>query len=126
VKANAAPIEVTANSSAEASIKLLIAPGYHVNANPATYPYLIATEITAGKLAGLSTEKPKYPAAKTRKFEFAEEPLAVYEGETEVKLPLKVGARLARCRCHFPCAFRPATTRNVFRRQLSTPDCKSQ
>lgn len=93
VKANAAPVEVDANGSANASIKLLIMRGYHVNANPATYPYLIATEITPGKVEGVSTEKPTYPAAKTQKFEFADEPLAVYEGEAEVKLPLKVGAK---------------------------------
>lgn len=93
VKANAAPVEIAANGSTDASIKLLIMRGYHVNANPATYPYLIATEITPGKVEGVSTEKPRYPAARTQKFEFADEPLAVYEGEAEVKLPLKVGGK---------------------------------
>ncbi len=95
VKANAAPVEISSNGSTEASIKVVIMPGYHVNANPATYPYLIATEVTPGKVPGLSTEKPKYPSAKTQKFEFADEPLAVYEGEAEVKFPLKADAKVA-------------------------------
>ena len=95
VKANAAPINISANGSTEASITLLIMPGYHVNANPATYPYLIATEVMPGKAEGISAGKPKYPGAKTQKFEFADEPLAVYEGETEVKLPLKADTKAA-------------------------------
>jgi len=95
VKANAAPVEIASNGSTEASIKLLIMSGYHVNANPATYPYLIATEVTPGKVAGISTKRAKYPPSKTQKFEFADEPLAVYEGEVEVQLPLKADAKAA-------------------------------
>lgn len=77
-------------NSGEALVLLNIEPGYHVNANPATYPYLIATEVIADKIEGLEVGIPIYPAAKTQKFDFADEPLAVYEGQVEVKLPLKV------------------------------------
>jgi cytochrome c biogenesis DsbD-like protein len=91
VKVTGAPTEIVRGSSADAVVKLSISPGYHVNANPATYPYLIATEITPDRVEGVSASKPKYPAAKTRKFQFAEEPLAVYEGDIEIKLPLKAG-----------------------------------
>ena len=77
------------NSSGEALVLLNIEPGYHVNANPATYPYLIATEVTAPKIAGVDFGPPVYPAAKKQKFEFADEPLAVYEGQVEVKIPVK-------------------------------------
>jgi cytochrome c biogenesis DsbD-like protein len=87
--------DVPRGGSADAVVKLSISAGYHVNANPATYPYLIATEITPGKAAGVSTDKPKYPAAKTQKFQFAEEPLAVYEGDIDIKLPLKADAQTA-------------------------------
>lgn len=91
VKVTGAPTEIVRGSSADAVVRLSISPGYHVNANPATYPYLIATEITPESVEGISAEKPKYPAAKTQKFQFAEEPLAVYEGDIEIRLPLKAG-----------------------------------
>ena len=81
------------NSEGEAMVLLNIEAGYHVNANPATYPYLIATEVFADKIDGLDVAKPIYPPAKKQKFEFADEPLAVYEGQVEVKLPLKVATK---------------------------------
>lgn len=87
--------EIPPGGSAEAAVKLSITSGYHVNANPATYPYLIATEITPDKAEDISTTPPKYPAARTQKFQFAEEPLAVYEGDIEIKLPLKAAANAA-------------------------------
>jgi hypothetical protein len=83
-------------NSGEALVLLNIEPGYHVNANPATYPYLIATEVTPGTVEGLEVGKPVYPPAKKQKFQFADEPLAVYEGQVEVKLPIKVASKGSR------------------------------
>src|SRR5438552_18869173 len=45
VKVSASPIRIAPESSADATIKISITPGYHVNANPATFPYLIPTEV---------------------------------------------------------------------------------
>ena len=81
-------------TSADATVRLAITSGYHVNANPATYSYLIATEVKAGNGEGISAGTPTYPVAAKKKFEFADNPLAVYEGNIEVKLPLKIGASL--------------------------------
>ncbi|HVS20607.1 MAG TPA: protein-disulfide reductase DsbD domain-containing protein [Pyrinomonadaceae bacterium] len=75
--------------STDATIKLLISPGFHVNANPATFPYLIPTELTAGKVEELIVGKPIYPSAEKKKFQFADKPLAVYEGEVQIRLPLR-------------------------------------
>jgi len=88
VKVTTSPVSVARNSSAEAIVTLAISPGYHVNANPATFPYLIATEITPGKAEGITTEKPVYPAAEKRRFQFADEALAVYEGNAQIKVSL--------------------------------------
>lgn len=87
---------ISGGNSGEALVLLNIEPGYHVNANPATYPYLIATEVTPDKVDGLEVGKPIYPPAKKQKFQFAEEPLAVYEGQIEVKLPFKVAGKGSR------------------------------
>jgi hypothetical protein len=85
-------VRTSPGSSAEALVKLAITSGYHVNANPATYSYLIATEVKAGNTEDITSGAPTYPAATKQKFEFAEQPLAVYEGDIEVKLPLKISA----------------------------------
>lgn len=87
---------ISGGNDGEALVMLNIEAGYHVNANPATYPYLIATEVTADKVEGLDTGKAIYPPAKKQKFEFAEEPLAVYEGQIEVRLPFKVAGKGSR------------------------------
>ncbi len=69
-------------------VPIRIDEGYHVNANPATFPYLIATEVTAEKVDGIEVGKPVYPPAVKKKFQFADQPLAVYEGNVNVTLPL--------------------------------------
>jgi hypothetical protein len=89
VKVNAQPIEIPVGSSGEGTLRLTIQSGYHVNANPPTYPYLIATDLQIDSAEGISTGPVKYPAALTRQFPFAEKPLAVYEGETELKTMIR-------------------------------------
>jgi thiol:disulfide interchange protein DsbD len=96
VKASAAPLEMSAGGAAEVHVKVLVKEGYHINANPPTFPYLKATEVSVEAGEGLTADKPWYPASVKRTFEFAEKPLAVYEGETEIKLPLKAAATAAK------------------------------
>ena len=95
VKVRAADVSIPANGSADATVTLSISPGYHINANPATFPYLIATEVSQpDKLEGLPVlGKPIYPAAVTKKFVFAERPLAVYEGDVTIKLPIHLESK---------------------------------
>ena len=93
VKVECMPLQITEGGSAEATVKLTISPGFHINANPATFPYLIPTEVShaPGPDGFCATAgKPIYPAAAKAKFAFAEEPLAVYEGDVEVKLPIRL------------------------------------
>jgi hypothetical protein len=96
VTVSKAGIHVASGSSAELAIPISIQPGYHVNANPATFDYLIATELTVDKSEGLTFGKPVYPASEKRKFQFAEQPLAVYEGNIYIKLPLQAASNVAK------------------------------
>src|SRR3954462_4463114 len=93
VKAGSSNATIPAGGSAEAVVSLSISTGYHINANPATFDYLIATEIKPKTVAGISADKPAYPPAEKKKFAFAEEPLAVYEGEIQIKLPLRADSK---------------------------------
>jgi len=87
-----ANVSISQSSPAEAVVTLSISPGFHVNANPATFPYLIATELTADKVEGIAVGSPVYPAAQKKKFQFADEPLSVYEGKIPIKVNLRVEA----------------------------------
>ncbi|MFN2498731.1 MAG: protein-disulfide reductase DsbD domain-containing protein [Pyrinomonadaceae bacterium] len=89
VKVSAQPVAIARGESGDAVVRLTIQSGYHTNANPPTFPYLIATQldITAGD--GISVAFVSYPNALTKEFAFADKPLAVYEGETELRAKLK-------------------------------------
>ena len=77
------------SASTPANIELEILPGFHINANPATFPYLIATEIQPGKVEGITVgDKLAYPPPRMENFSFAEQPLAVYEGNVTIPIPL--------------------------------------
>ncbi|MGH9927702.1 MAG: hypothetical protein ACREA9_00595, partial [Pyrinomonadaceae bacterium] len=89
VKAAAKRVGIPAGGSAEATVRLTIQSGYHVNANPPTYPYLKATVLEISPADGISVALVTYPKAVNKKFAFAEKSLAVYEGETDLKAMLK-------------------------------------
>ena len=88
VKAVPERVEVRAGGSVEVPVRLTIQSGYHLNANPPTYPYLIPTALEIAPAAGISAARITYPPPINAKFAFAEAPLAVYEGETEIRATL--------------------------------------
>jgi len=89
VKVAAQSVDISAGGTGEANVRLTIQSGYHVNANPPTFPYLKATELEMPTAEGISLAFITYPNAIEKKFPFADKPLSVYEGETTVKAMLK-------------------------------------
>ncbi|HEX8129493.1 MAG TPA: protein-disulfide reductase DsbD domain-containing protein [Pyrinomonadaceae bacterium] len=90
VKTIAENVEVRAGGATEASVRLIIADGYHVNANPATERFLIPTSLEVKSEAGITVDKIVYPKPLTKKFPFAEVPLAVYEGDARITMTVRV------------------------------------
>lgn len=88
VKVTPLETSITRGESGEAVVRLKIDNGYHINANPPTFSYLIATQLELTPAAGISVGSVNYPSALTKKFSFDEKPLAVYEGETDLKVRL--------------------------------------
>jgi len=88
------PLEatITKGQPGEAIVRLKIDHGYHVNANPPSFPYLIPVQLQISPPAGVTVESITYPRALTKKFSFSEQPLAVYEGETDLKVKLNATA----------------------------------
>lgn len=90
VRVQAERVEIKAGERAEARVRIAVADGYHINANPPTYDYLKATELEVSPVQGITPEAPVYPLPVKRKFGFAPDELAVYEGSDNViKLPLR-------------------------------------
>jgi hypothetical protein len=87
VRAEAARVELKSGGSAEASLKLKVLPGYHINGNPAS-KFQIATSLSVEPVEGITAGQPVYPQSVTKKFSFSEQPIAVYEDEVTIKLPL--------------------------------------
>lgn len=88
VKATPVTTTLTKGESGEAIVRLHIDNGYHVNANPPSFSYLIATELEITPAAGISVDFISYPNGLTKKFSFADQPLSVYEGQTDLKVRL--------------------------------------
>jgi hypothetical protein len=89
VKAVPEPVEITAGGSAKTTVRLTVQTGYHINANPPTYPYLKPTELEINEGEEISVDYVYYPNPIIKKFSFAEKPLRVYEGETALTLSLE-------------------------------------
>ena len=106
VSASALETKLAAGGGGEAAIKLDIAEGYHVHANPASDKFYIATELQAAPQEGITPGKPVYPKAQTRKLEFANAPLALYEGQPVIKLPLRADNGAAKGRHTFRATLR--------------------
>jgi len=89
VTATTGNVELTAGGSNEATVTVEVQNGYHVNANPATDPWLKPTEVVAQSDDGVTVGFVKYPTALKKKFSFSDKQLAVYEGEFPIKVLLK-------------------------------------
>ncbi|MDQ3920068.1 MAG: protein-disulfide reductase DsbD N-terminal domain-containing protein, partial [Acidobacteriota bacterium] len=89
VAASVAEVKLTAGGAGEAVVRLDITEGFHVNANPASDKFYIPTELRAEAQEGITPGKPVYPSPVSRKLSFSEKPLAVYEGQAVIKLPLR-------------------------------------
>jgi len=85
---------VPAGSSFRAAVMVNIEDGWHVNANKPTLDYLIGTTFSLQGTQGFSVINTQYPEAKMLTFGFAQEPLAVYEGQVPVFLNLQTSDSL--------------------------------
>jgi len=65
-------------------IRLDVAEGWHVNANPASAEFLIATTADVRSALPIEVERIEYPAPKRLRASYAEAPIDVYEGEVEI------------------------------------------
>ncbi len=103
--ASAEKVVLQAGKPAQANVKLAIKDGYHINANPPSQ-YQIATQLTLEQAEGITADKPTYPPSIMKKFKFSEQPLAVYEKEAVINLPLTAAATAAKGERSIPARLR--------------------
>jgi suppressor for copper-sensitivity B len=78
--------------TARVAAKVTVEEGWHVNSNTPTFDYLIPTKLDLELPAGWAEETLRYPKHEMQTFSFAEQPLAVYDGEFVILAEIKVPA----------------------------------
>jgi suppressor for copper-sensitivity B len=71
-------------STAQAAALVTIEPEWHVNSNKPTFDYLIPTELKLELPQGWPLAEVQYPQHEMQKFAFADEKLAVYDGDVVI------------------------------------------
>ncbi len=89
LKVSAAPVTLHAASSAGATLKLVLAPGWHVYANPPSGEYNIPVKASLTSAMGVSAGAPRYPVGKDVKLPSDDKATRVYDGAFEITLPLQ-------------------------------------
>ena len=84
-----AEIKSHSNSVFNVTLRLNIAEGWHINANPAGQDNLIPTTITVDTDIPLEIVDIAYPKGRSTRFEFSSESLNVYEESLTIPLRLK-------------------------------------
>lgn len=73
-----------AGAPAQVAALVTIEQGWHVNSNKPTFDYLIPTELTLELPQGWPLAEVRYPQHEMQKFAFADEKLAVYDGDVVI------------------------------------------
>src|SRR5215470_20329731 len=82
-------VQMQPGGQAEYSLNFKILTGYHVQANPASEEYLIATTVSLEKADGIVPQSPIYPKGKVFKLQGSDKEIQTYENENTIRIPLK-------------------------------------
>ena len=85
---------VTRGGQPRAAVELRMAEGFHVNANPASEDFLIATEISLVAADGIVVSEIFYPPAQEFTFEFWDNPLRMWEDSIVAGIVLDIDAKV--------------------------------
>jgi len=82
-------VEIVAGQTGQAHWTVVIAEGFHVQANPASQPYLIPTKLELMAANGITPGNPVYPKGKPYRLNGDSSDLSTYEGTFKIDIPLK-------------------------------------
>ncbi|MEE8526880.1 MAG: thioredoxin family protein [Thermoanaerobaculia bacterium] len=84
-----------AGAAVRVAARVKIEDHWHVNSNTPTYDWLIPTELSLELPVAASAAALTYPPHQMLKFEFTDEPIAVYDGTTTILAELTLGDEVA-------------------------------
>ena len=84
-----------AGATFEVFVMVYVAEGWHVNAHEPTLKYLIGTTLDVAPREDLRVQAAYYPDPLFRTFAFADDTLAVYEGEIAIILAIRAAEALS-------------------------------
>lgn len=79
---------VAPGGRAEARVAVSVREGFHVQANPASAPYLIPLRLELQSTPVLRAGKPTYPRGAPYRLQGASSDLSTYAGDFEIRVPL--------------------------------------
>ena len=85
---------VPSGSNTLIAVTLTIEDTWHVNSHSPTYDYLIGTELEVEPVEGVIVSDLRYPAGHHQQFDFAEDPLSVYDKTVTIFLSLRISEKL--------------------------------
>jgi len=88
-------VSLAVGSKTEARLRVTVKKGYHVQANPASEPYLIPLRVEMESHSRVRAQTPVYPPGKPYRLEGTESDLSTYDGTFEIRLPLEAPAGAA-------------------------------
>ncbi len=88
-----AQVVVTPGKSVETHLSVLVAGGFHLQANPASEEYLVPTRLELTKGSDVWPGKPIYPPGRSYRLQGASSDLSTYEGRFEIRLPIEASAK---------------------------------
>lgn len=74
---------------AEARITVVVAEGYHIQANPASSEFLVPARLELKARGGVRPGRPVYPPGQSYRLEGTSDDLMTYEGAFEIVVPLE-------------------------------------
>jgi hypothetical protein len=81
-------ITLVPGGAVKARLTIAVTPTYHVQANPASDPYLVPLYLALRAGKALQIGKPLYPVGLPYRLEGAPDPLSTYNGTFEVVIPV--------------------------------------
>lgn len=83
-------ITLVVGEVAEARITVVVAEGYHIQANPASSEFLVPARLELKARGGVRPGQPVYPPGRPYRLEGTSSDLMTYKGTFEIVVPLEV------------------------------------
>ena len=88
VRVLAPPTPFAPGKTAEVTLELRVAPGFHVNSDQPVDEKIVPTTVDFKPAAGVKFEAAVFPLAEMKMFSFTDKPLAVFEGTVKLMIPV--------------------------------------